>query len=149
MNNLNQINSRRELNFPVELVYVAFANPDYLVQWWGPEGFSNTIHEFDLQPKGKWQLTMHGPDKGNYENSSVFEKVIPNKLVSWRRIAQPLFDVELIFERISNNTSSLTFIIEFETRKECDRMRTFIHPKNEEYFDRLERLLKKMQIGLG
>ena len=72
----NKILSSRILNSPVAIVYQAFANPEHLKNWWGPNGFSNTIHEFDLKPGGKWILTMHGPEIGNYENSSVFTKVI-------------------------------------------------------------------------
>lgn len=58
-----EIYSSRELDAPVEVVYKAFADPFYLKNWWGPEGFTNTIHEFDLRTNGKWLLTMHGPDK--------------------------------------------------------------------------------------
>ena len=73
-----QIYNSRILNYPVELLYQAFANPEQLKRWWGPAGFTNTIHEFELRPGGNWILTMHGPEKGNYENSSVFEKVEAN-----------------------------------------------------------------------
>lgn len=47
-----EIFSSRVLNAAVETVYEAFANPEYLKQWWGPTGFTNTIHEFDLRPGG-------------------------------------------------------------------------------------------------
>ena len=33
------------------------ANPLHLQNWWGPEGFTNTFHEFDLKPEGRWILT--------------------------------------------------------------------------------------------
>lgn len=35
----------------------------HLKNWWGPDGFTNTFHEFNLRPNGKWILTMHGPEK--------------------------------------------------------------------------------------
>ncbi len=105
----SEIYSSRILNYPVEIVYNAFANPTYLKDWWGPEGFTNTIHEFDLKPGGKWILTMHGPDKGNYENSSVFETVLPNKLVSWKRKSQPLFNMEITFKKLDENKSQISF----------------------------------------
>lgn len=72
MNTNVEIFNSRLISSPIEKVYEAFANPEILKKWWGPEGFTNTIHEFDLQPGGNWILTMHGPDKGNYENSSFF-----------------------------------------------------------------------------
>ena len=140
----NEIYSSRELNASCEIVYQAFANPLQLKEWWGPEGFTNTIHEFDLRPQGKWRLTMHGPEKGNYENEALFKQVVPNKLISWTRISQPLFDMEVRFESVNNSKSIISFRMIFNTVEECNKMKEFIIPKNEENFDRLERLLVNM-----
>jgi uncharacterized protein YndB with AHSA1/START domain len=139
-----EIISSRIVNASVSLVYEAFANPEQLKNWWGPHGFSNTIHEFDLKPGGKWILTMHGPEKGNYENASVFKTVEPQKLVAWKRSTKPLFDMEIRFENIGEDKSRITFRMLFETSEECEKMKAFVIPKNEENFDRLESVLVKM-----
>lgn len=140
-NTANEVYSSRELNASVEIVYEAFANPQHLKNWWGPEGFSNTIHEFDLRPGGKWVLTMHGPEKGNYENSSVFITIEPNKRIAWTRLSQPLFDMEVAFERLNESRTKISFRMIFKTIEECSKMKPFVVPKNEENFDRLEREL--------
>lgn len=134
-----EIYSSRILNHPVEIVYQSFANPNHLKNWWGPEGFTNTIHEFDLRRDGKWLLTMHGPEKGNYENSSVFKDVIPNKLVSWTRNSKPIFDMEIEFEKLDDNHTRISFRMIFESKEECDKIRKFAEPNNEENFNRLEK----------
>ncbi|MES2836716.1 MAG: SRPBCC family protein [Bacteroidota bacterium] len=139
-----EIYSSRELNATVEIVYKAFANPLHLKNWWGPEGFTNTIHEFDLRPEGKWILTMHGPEKGNYENSSVFKIVKQNELISWKRISQPLFDMEIAFEKIADSKTQISFRMIFETVEACNKIRPFAEPKNEENFDRLEKEILNM-----
>ena len=140
----NEIYSSRVLNASCEVVYQAFAHPEQLAKWWGPEGFTNTIHEFDLRPQGKWRLTMHGPQKGNYENAAIFQQVVPNKLISWTRVSQPLFDMEVAFESIDNSKSIISFHMIFNTVEECNKMKEFVVPKNEENFDRLERLLLEL-----
>lgn len=140
-----EIYSSRILNTPIHLVYESFANPKILQNWWGPEGFTNTFHEFDLKPEGKWILTMHGKEAGNYENSSVFKTVIPEKLVAWKRISQPIFDMEVGFEKINELETKISFRMIFETEKECEKIKSFAIPKNEENFDRLERELLKMK----
>lgn len=140
----SEIFNTRTLNAPVENVYKAFADAAHLKNWWGPNGFTNTIHEFDLQPNGKWILTMHGPDKGNYENSSVFKIVMPNELISWTRVSQPLFDMEITFEKITDTKSQISFRMIFDTAEACNKIRPFAEPKNEENFDRLEVELGKM-----
>ncbi|WAC42514.1 SRPBCC domain-containing protein [Pedobacter sp. SL55] len=142
-----EIYSSRVLNAPLETVYEAFANPLHLKTWWGPEGFTNTIHEFDLRPEGKWLLTMHGPEKGNYENSSIFKTVIPNQLVAWTRHSKPFFDMEIGFEATTPSTSCISFRMIFATAEECAKMKNFVIPKNEENFDRLERTLMEMLNG--
>ena len=146
-NSDNEIYSSRELNAPLELAYQAFANPIHLQKWWGPEGFTNTIHEFDLRAGGKWLLTMHGPENDNYENSSIFTKVVPNKLVAWTRSSQPLFDMEVEFEQLAHSKSKISFRMIFKTAEECEKLKNFIMPKNEENFDRLERELIFLSDG--
>lgn len=144
-NSDREIFSSRILNSTVEKVYRAFADQTHLKNWWGPEGFTNTIHEFDLQPGGKWMLTMHGPEKGNYENSSIFKTVKPLKLISWTRVSQPLFDMEITFEKINESKTEISFRMIFKTAEECEKIRKFAEPKNEENFDRLEKELLEMQ----
>jgi uncharacterized protein YndB with AHSA1/START domain len=133
--------SNRIITAPVSAVYHFFANPTLLKTWWGPEGFTNTIHEFELKPGGRWVLTMHGPEKGNYENSSVFTEVVPNQLVAWTRLSQPLFDMEVSFEEIDSSKTRISFKMIFATSEECEKMRKFVEPKNEENFDRLQRAI--------
>ncbi len=145
MNNENIISSTRKFETPVSNLYRLFADSSYLKEWWGPEGFTNTIHEFDLRPQGKWRLTMHGPEKGNYENLSVFSKVVPDNLVSWTRLTPPFFDMEVQFEDIKPSWSKITFLMIFKTKEECEKLKNFILPKNEENFDKLERLLNKQK----
>ncbi len=142
-----KIYSTRILDFPVDQVYEAFANPQRLKHWWGPEGFSNTIHEFDLRPGGHWILTMHGPEKGHYENSSVFTAVEPMRRVAWKRNSRPLFNMEIRFGRLDDQRTEISFEMIFATAADCDKIRRFAQPKNEENFDRLERELAKPDAG--
>lgn len=143
--NLNaEIISSRVLSFSVEQVYHAFENPEILKKWWGPKGFTNTFHEFDLRPEGTWKLTMHGPEKGNYENESVFIEVDKNKRVAWKRISQPLFNMVVEFEKIDSKSSKITFQMIFSSFEECDKIRRFATPSNEENFDRLEEVLQSI-----
>lgn len=144
-NSNREIRSSRILTAPLETVYKAFANPDHLMQWWGPEGFTNTFHEFDLRPEGNWVLTMHGPEKGNYENASVFKRVEPMRLVSWTRVSQPLFDMEVAFEKVSDSETRISFRMLFETAETCAKIKGFAEPKNEENFDRLEKELLNVE----
>lgn len=64
--------SSRTFSFEIDTVYKAWTEPQWLAQWWGPEGFTNTFYEYDLRVGGKWDFTMHGPDGKDYKNLSEF-----------------------------------------------------------------------------
>ena len=140
-NSDREILSSRILNASLEISYQAFANPTILQKWWGPEGFTNTFQVFELKPEGKWILTMHGPEKGNYENSCIFKIVEPYKKINWTRISQPLCDMEVLFENITETKTRISFIMIFNTVEECEKIKNYVIPNNEENFDRLEREL--------
>ena len=49
-------------------VFAAISDPVRLARWWGPNGFTSTVHQFQFFPGGQWHLTLHGPDGSNYPN---------------------------------------------------------------------------------
>jgi len=72
----------RVFDAPRELVWDAWTDPQQVVQWWGPRGFTTTIHEMDARPGGIWRHTMHGPDGTDYPNECNFiELVKPERIV--------------------------------------------------------------------
>jgi uncharacterized protein YndB with AHSA1/START domain len=72
----------RVLDAPRELVWKAMTDPNHVIHWWGPRGFSTTIEVMEVRPGGAWRLVMHGPDGTDYPNRSVFREVVePERLV--------------------------------------------------------------------
>jgi len=61
-------------------VFAAMSDPARLARWWGPAGFTNTIHRFEPHPGGSWHLTMHGPDGQAYPNESRFLRVVAGEV---------------------------------------------------------------------
>jgi uncharacterized protein YndB with AHSA1/START domain len=72
----------RVFDAPRELLWNAWTDPKQVVRWWGPRGFTTTIHEMDVRPGGRWVQTMHGPDGTDYPGESVFLEVVePERIV--------------------------------------------------------------------
>jgi uncharacterized protein YndB with AHSA1/START domain len=72
----------RVFDAPRDVVWDAWTDPKQVVQWWGPQGFTTTIHEMDVRPGGAWRHTMHGPDGADYPGKSVFSEVVkPERIV--------------------------------------------------------------------
>jgi len=94
----------RTLNAPVELVWEAWSNPDHIVNWWGPDGFTNTITKMDFTPGGEWDLVMHGPDGTDYKNKSIFTEIVPLKKIAYEHVSAPKFVATISFEEQGGKT---------------------------------------------
>jgi uncharacterized protein YndB with AHSA1/START domain len=138
-----EITSTRRVNYSHAEVYQAWSNPDLLAQWWGPKGFTNTFHAFDLKPGGEWRFTMHSPQGASFDNKCVFVEIVPNqRLVFDHMEPAHAFQVIATFDSQSKGTL-ITFRMVFKSAEECAKSRKIIEPSNEENFDRLEALLAR------
>jgi len=93
----------RTLNAPVELVWEVWTNPEHIKNWWGPNGFTNTILKMEVRVGGEWLLTMHGPDGTNYPNKHVFKEIIPLKKIVMQHF-NPNFLTTVEFEDLGGKT---------------------------------------------
>ena len=139
-----EIVSSRILNAPRDLVFKAHTDPAHLKTWWGPAGFTNTFHEYDPRPGGRWIFTMHGPDKGDYANECEFIEIEPPARLAWKRHSQPLFQMLITLEELPDNKTNHVWKMLFDSAAECAKFRAFAPEKNEENLDRLEAELLKM-----
>jgi uncharacterized protein YndB with AHSA1/START domain len=73
----------RVFDAPRDLVWKAWTEPQHVSQWWGPRGFTTTIHEMNVRPGGVWRHTMHGPDGIDYPNESIFVEVVKPERISY------------------------------------------------------------------
>src|ERR1700733_10924709 len=91
-----EIRISRLLNAPIELVWEVWTDPEHIKNWWGPNGFTNTITKMDVKPGGDWELVMHGPDGTNYPNKSVFKEVLKHQRLVFQHFA-PNFTTTIDF----------------------------------------------------
>lgn len=103
----------KTLNAPIELVWKVWTNSEHIAQWWGPNGFTNTIYKMDVEPEGEWHLTMHGPDEKKYLNKSVFKEIIPLKKIMFQHF-NPNYVATITFEPKGKQTL-LDWTMQFET----------------------------------
>jgi uncharacterized protein YndB with AHSA1/START domain len=99
-----EIIATRLFDAPRELVWEVWTDPKHLAQWWGPNGFTNTIHEIDVRPGGVWRFIMHGPDGTDYKNEIVYVEVIKPERLVYDHVSGPRFHVTLTFTEEGNKT---------------------------------------------
>jgi len=93
----------RLLNAPVDLVWEVWTNPEHIKNWWGPNGFTNTIFTMDVKPGGLWDLVMHGPDGRDYKNKSIYKEIVKHKKIVFDHL-NPDFTATITFEEQSGKT---------------------------------------------
>ena len=109
-----EIVATRIFDAPRELVFQMWTDPKHIGNWWGPKGFTTTIHEMDVRPGGVWRFIMHGPDGRDYQNKIVYlETAKPERLV-YDHVSGPLFRMTVTFTAQAGKTKVMARMV-FET----------------------------------
>lgn len=137
----------RPLPYPPAAVYAAFAAPEVLATWWGPDGFSNTFEVFDFQPGGRWQFVMHAPDGSHYPNQSRFEALEPGERIVIRHVNAPQFTLTVRLDVAADGGCRLDWTQVFDDARVAQAVRHIVEPANEQNLDRLTRALARAAQG--
>jgi uncharacterized protein YndB with AHSA1/START domain len=143
--NEREIVNTRTFNVSREVLFNSWEDPELLAQWWGPNGFTNTFHDFEFRPGGTWKFTMHAPNGADFYNTSIFKEIVkPERIVFLHLLPVHEFLLTAVFEDLGDK-AKLTFRQLFDTVEEVHRFGKFITEANEQNLDRLEALVLKNQ----
>ena len=129
VNDIERMTITRVFDAPRTLVWKAWTDPKYVMQWWGPKGFTAPVCEIDFRVGGKFLCCMKSPDGQEFWNAGEYHEIIPQeKIVSSMYFAdsegnkvkpehygieheaiEDAFDVTL-FEDFGDGQTKLTFI---------------------------------------
>ena len=119
----------RVFDAPRELVWKAWTDPKYVMQWWGPKGCTAPFCEMDFRVGGKFLCCMRSPDGQEFWNAGEYHEIVPQeRIVSSMYFSDPqgnkvepaqygieheaidgAYDV-ITFEDLGNGQTKLTFI---------------------------------------
>ena len=136
------MSNSRKIPFPALAIYDAFATPEMLASWWGPEGFTNTFEVFEFHAGGQWRFVMHGPDGTDYPNESRFVELVPAQKVVIRHTCQPLFTLTVTLTPVAAGTE-LTWEQVFDDAQMAQAIKHIVEPANEQNLDRLTAALRR------
>lgn len=140
-----EIVSARAFDASRDEVFAAWTTPETLARWWGPEGFTNTVEAFHLRPGSAWRFTMRAPDGAEYPQHSVFVEIVPPERIVFDHHPPHTYRAVVTFAAAGEKTK-VTFRMIHETAEECERVREFVVPGNEQNFDRLEKVLAEEKM---
>jgi uncharacterized protein YndB with AHSA1/START domain len=83
VNEVERMRVTRVFDAPRELVWKAWTDPKYVMQWWGPKGFTAPVCKMDVRVGGKSLCCMKTPDGQEFWNGIEYHEIIPyEKIVS-------------------------------------------------------------------
>jgi uncharacterized protein YndB with AHSA1/START domain len=119
----------RIFDAPRELVWKAWTDSKYVMQWWGPKGFTAPFCQIDFRVGGKFLCCMRTPDGQEFWNAGEYhEIVLHEKIVSsmyfadsnGNKVEPEHYGIEheaiedacdvTLFEDLGNGRTKLTFI---------------------------------------
>ena len=128
VNEIERMVVTRVFDAPRELVWKAWTDPKYVMQWWGPKGFTSPVCKGEVRVGGKLLCCMKTPDGqegwngGEYHEIVLHEKIVysmyfcdpqgnkiePEELGIEPESIDGAYDMA-IFEDLGNGQTKLTF----------------------------------------
>jgi uncharacterized protein YndB with AHSA1/START domain len=66
----------RVFDAPRALVWKAWTDPKYVMQWWGPKGFTTPVCKMDFRVGGKFLYCMRSPDGQEFWNGGEYHEIV-------------------------------------------------------------------------
>jgi uncharacterized protein YndB with AHSA1/START domain len=119
----------RIFDAPRALVWKAWTEPQYMMQWWGPKGFTAPVCKIDFRVGGKFLCCMKSPDGQEGWNGGEYHEIVPHEKIVYslyfadsqgNKVDPAQLGIEheaiedardvVIFEDFGNGQTKLTFI---------------------------------------
>lgn len=72
----------RVLDAPRDLVWKALTEPERLEHWWGPKGFTSSVHRLELRPGGTFLFCQRSTEGREMWGKWVYREIVaPERLV--------------------------------------------------------------------
>ena len=71
----------RIFDAPRELVWKAWTDPNYIMQWWGPNGFTSPVCKVDFRVGGKFLCCMRAPDGQLLWSGGEYHEIVPHEKI--------------------------------------------------------------------
>ena len=135
----------RVLPAPAPVVFAAFDDPDRLVRWWGPEGFTVTSLQFEPRVGESYWIEMQPPDASPFRLTGEFREVIPPARLAFTFVWKPPDpdDVETVVSLSFGDLGESTAVAFTQGPFKTEARRSLHHDGWADSFDKLERLLSQ------
>ena len=68
---------------PRDVLFALWMEPAQLVKWWAPDGYEAVVRDLDIQPGGRWRISLRRSDGGLVTTSGVYRIVDPPRRLAF------------------------------------------------------------------
>lgn len=73
----NELTITRIFDAPRDLLWKAWTEPERVIRWWGPKGFTSPVCKIDLRIGGSYLFCMLSPDGEDFWSTGVYREIVP------------------------------------------------------------------------
>ena len=73
----------RIFDAPVEQLWKAWSDPEYVMQWWGPNGFTAPLAKIDFREGGTSLVCMSPPQFGDMYSTWHYQEIMPLQRIDY------------------------------------------------------------------
>lgn len=108
---------------PVQKVWDYFNGPEHITQWnFASDTWECPSAEVDLKPGGKFKTRMQAKDGSfGFDFVGIYDEIIPERSVTYH--TEDHRKVQVIFEKIDENTTKVTEIFDPEKQNPVEMQR--------------------------
>lgn len=120
----------RVFNAPREQVWRAFTDPELLMKWWGPKGFTCPVAKIDLRVGGKYLNCMKSPDGQEFWSTGVYKEIVePERIVATDSFADDKGNQVHAEHYGMNKDFPMEMLMEFHFEEEGDKTKFTLRHK--------------------
>ena len=67
----------RVFDAPRDVVFKAWSEPEHLIHWWGPRGFTTDIEKMEFRVGGAYRIHMRSPEGSDHWSQGVYREIVP------------------------------------------------------------------------
>ena len=73
----------RVFDAPLEQVWQAWSDAEYVMRWWGPTGFTSPLARLDFREGGTSLVCMRSPEGQDLYNTWTYRKIVPMERIEF------------------------------------------------------------------
>jgi uncharacterized protein YndB with AHSA1/START domain len=138
---------QRVFDYPIELVWQAWTDPEHIANWWSPKGIQTEIIEHEFAVGGKWKYKMPMPNGSEFIAEGEYIEIKHHERIVSKADFKPMtegVEIQSIFNAVGSKTEFTFNVVHATEEYKIQQEKMGILNGWGSVFQRLEELLPSL-----